>query len=163
MERVYEEAFSEVDEIIKLMPIDISSKIPQKFRQVISENKALNYKTNIQEPIKEQDLKPETVTILGLIYRDYLASPEIKEKLQKEDEEQLTENENSLVQYKEPGIFKKIINFFKGIFKKNKILKKCRYLLTYGIVFAKITAFFCIKRRKKDGKIICYRWNRWKR
>ena len=89
MERVYEEAFSEVDEIIKLMPIDISSKIPQKFRQVISENKALNYKTNIQEPIKEQDLKPETVTILGLIYRDYLASPEIKEKLQKEDEEQL--------------------------------------------------------------------------
>ena len=95
MERVYEEAFSEVDEIIKLMPI--------------------------QEPIKEQDLKPETVTILGLIYRDYLASPEIKEKLQKEDEEQLTENENSLVQYKEPGIFKKIINFFKGIFKKNKI------------------------------------------
>jgi len=43
-----------------------------------------------------------------LIYRDYLASPEIKEKLQKEDEEQLTENENSLVQYKEPGIFKKI-------------------------------------------------------
>ena len=121
MERVYEEAFSEVDEIIKLMPIDISSKIPQKFRQVISENKALNYKTNIQEPIKEQDLKPETVTILGLIYRDYLASPEIKEKLQKEDEEQLTENENSLVQYKEPGIFKKIINFFIGIFKKNKI------------------------------------------
>jgi len=38
VERVYEEAFSEVDEIIKLMPIDISSKIPQKFRQVISEN-----------------------------------------------------------------------------------------------------------------------------
>lgn len=40
MERVYEEAFSEVDEIIKLMPIDISSKIPQKFRQVISENQS---------------------------------------------------------------------------------------------------------------------------
>ena len=117
MERVYEEAFSEVDEIIKLMPIDISSKIPQKFRQVISENKAVNYKTNIQIPIKEQDLKPET------IYRDYLASPEIREKLQKEDEEQLIENEksNSLVEYKEPSLFKKIINFFKGIFKKNKI------------------------------------------
>lgn len=49
MERVYEEAFSEVDEILKLMPIDISSKIPQNFRQVISENKAVNYKTNIQK------------------------------------------------------------------------------------------------------------------
>ena len=123
MERVYEEAFSEVDEILKLMPIDISSKIPEEFRQVISENKAVNYKTNIQIPIKEQDLKPETITVLGLIYRDYLASPEIKEKLQKEDEEKLAENENSnsLVQYKEPGIFQKIINFFKGIFMKNKI------------------------------------------
>ena len=123
MERVYEEAFSEVDEILKLMPIDISSKIPQNFRQVISENKAVNYKTNIQIPIKEQDLKSETITILGLIYRDYLASPEIREKLQKEDEEQLIENEksNSLVEYKEPSLFKKIINFFKGIFKKNKI------------------------------------------
>ena len=105
------------------MPIDISSKIPEEFRQVISENKAVNYKTNIQIPIKEQDLKPETITVLGLIYRDYLASPEIKEKLQKEDEEKLAENENSnsLVQYKEPGIFQKIINFFKGIFMKNKI------------------------------------------
>ena len=41
MERVHEEAFSEVDEILKLMPIDISSKIPQNFRQVISENKAV--------------------------------------------------------------------------------------------------------------------------
>lgn len=81
MERVYEEAFSEVDEILKLMPIDISSKIPQNFRQVISENKAVNYKTNIQIPIKEQDLKPETITILGLIYRDYLASPEKRENM----------------------------------------------------------------------------------
>ena len=37
--REYEEAFAEVDEILKIMPIDLLSKIPAKFRQVISENK----------------------------------------------------------------------------------------------------------------------------
>jgi len=37
--RAYEEAFVEVDEILKLMPIDLLSKIPMKFRKMISENK----------------------------------------------------------------------------------------------------------------------------
>ena len=85
MERVYEEAFYEVDEVLKLMPIDLRSKIPIQFRQVISENKAKNYKKDIHEPLNEQELKKETVIILGLIYRDFLASPEEKEKLQKQD------------------------------------------------------------------------------
>ena len=47
MERAYEEAFAEVDEIFKTMPIDILSKIPIKFRQIISENKAKDYKVEI--------------------------------------------------------------------------------------------------------------------
>ena len=89
MERVYEEAFSEVDEILKLMPIDLRSKIPMQFRQAISQNKAKNYKSDIHEPLKEQELKRETVIILGLIYRDFLSSPEEKEELLAEDEEEL--------------------------------------------------------------------------
>lgn len=83
MERVYEEAFYEVDEVLKLMPIDLRSKIPIQFRQAISENKAKNYKADIHEPLKEQELNKETVIILGLIYRDFLASPEEREQLQK--------------------------------------------------------------------------------
>ena len=128
MERVYEEAFYEVDEVLKLMPIDLRSKIPIQFRQVISENKAKNYKKDIHEPLNEQELKKETVIILGLIYRDFLASPEEKEKLQKQDldeiqkiEQEVQEQyENQLIIYKERGIFNKILNFFKGIFKRNK-------------------------------------------
>ena len=128
MERVYEEAFYEVDEVLKLMPIDLRSKIPIQFRQVISENKAKNYKKDIHEPLNKQELKKETVIILGLIYRDFLASPEEKEKLQKQDldeiqkvEQEVQEQyENQLIIYKERGIFNKILNFLKGIFKRNK-------------------------------------------
>ena len=76
MEKIYQEAFAEVDEILKIMPIDLLSKIPAQFRQIISENKADNYKVEIKEPLEEENLKKETVIILGLIYRDFLASPE---------------------------------------------------------------------------------------
>ena len=148
MDRAYEEAFAEVDEIFKTMPIDILSKIPMKFRQIISENKAKDYKVKIKEDFQEEDLKEETVILLGLIYRDFLASPEEREELQKSDAEELkriqeemqeqydmenifqkrkgknnAENEQfstELTLYKEPNFVQKIFNLFKGLFKKNK-------------------------------------------
>ena len=145
MNRAYEEAFVEVDEILKLMPIDLISKIPMKFRQVISENKAKDYKVEIKEPLEEEKLKEETVVILGLIYRDFLASPEEREELQLKDAEELKRIElemqqqydidnvfkkrkksldenvsTDLIVYKEEGFLKKLFNLIKGIFKKNK-------------------------------------------
>lgn len=145
MERVYQEAFAEVAEILKIMPIDLLSKIPAQFRQIIIENKADNYTIDIKEPLEEDKLKKETVVILGLIYRDFLASPEEREELQLKDSEELKRIEEEmknqygvdnilkkrkpsknqdvsadLTLYKEPGFFKKLFNVIKGIFKKNK-------------------------------------------
>ena len=148
MERAYEEAFAEVDEILKIMPVDLLSKIPIKFRQMISENKAKDYKVNIQEPLDEQKLKEETVIILGLIYRDFLASPEERIELQENDTKELrrieeevqqqydmdkifkkkkrsknTEKEElstDMILYKESGFLQKLFKFIKGIFYKNK-------------------------------------------
>ena len=145
MNRAYEEAFVEVDEILKMMPIDLLSKIPMKFRQVISENKAKDYKIEIKEPLEEEKLKEETVVLLGLIYRDFLASPEEKEELQLKDAEELKRIElemqqqydienvfkkrkkslgedvsTDLIVYKEQGFLKKLFNLIKGIFNKNK-------------------------------------------
>lgn len=148
MERAYEEAFTEVEEVIKLMPIDLVSKIPAQFRQIISENKATNYKVVIKEPLEEQKLKKETIAILGLIYRDFLASPEEREQLQMKDAEELKKIEQrmqeqydienifekkkrtkrlendqdskDLTLYKEPNFLSKLFNIIKGIFKKNK-------------------------------------------
>lgn len=147
MEKVYEEAFVEVNEVLKLMPIDLLSKIPAQFRQTISENKATNYKAVIKEPLEEQKLKKETVAILGLIYRDFLASPEEKEKLQMKDAEELNKIEQEIQKqynidnifekkkkikdvenqqistditlYKEPNFLSKLFNIIKGFFKKN--------------------------------------------
>ena len=146
MEKVYEEAFTEVDEILKLMPIDLISKIPSQFRQAISENKSANYIADIKEPIEEQKLKEETVIILGLIYRDFLASPEERERLKSEDEEELKkiekeiqeqynidnafkkrknkkDNQNDttdIIVYKKPNFFRKIIDLIRGIFSNDK-------------------------------------------
>lgn len=148
MERTYAEAFTEVDEILKIMPIDLLSKIPMQFRQVISENKAKNYKVDIKESLDEEKLKEETVVILGLIYRDFLASPEEREELQAQDAEELRKIEEEMQQqydmdkvfkkrkskityqndelntdlilYKEQGFLKKLFNLVKGLFNKNK-------------------------------------------
>lgn len=148
MERAYEEAFAEVDEILKIMPIDLLSKIPVQFRKIISENKAKNYKVDIQEPLDEEKLKEETVVILGLIYRDFLASPEEREELQAQDAEELSKIEEEmrqkydmenifkkrksgkvsqndeistdLVLYEEQGFLKKLFNLIRGLFNKNK-------------------------------------------
>lgn len=145
MERAYEEAFVEVDEILKIMPIDLLSKIPVQFRKIISENKAKNYKVDIQVPLDEEKLKEETIVILGLIYRDFLASPEEREELQAQDAEELQKIEEEmqqkydmenvfkkrkasqndefstdLVLYEEQGFLKKLFNLIKGLFNKNK-------------------------------------------
>ena len=145
MDRAYEKAFTEVDEILKIMPVDLLSKIPVQFRQVISENKAKDYKVEIHEPLEEEKLKEETVVILGLIYRDFLASPEEREKLQFNDTEELKKIEEEIQQkydidkifqkkkilknndsstdliiYKEQGFLKKLFNLIKSVFNKNK-------------------------------------------
>ena len=141
MDKVYEIAFAEVDEIFKIMPIDLLSKIPMNFRQMISENKAKDYKIEIKEPLEKEKLKQETIVILGLIYRDFLASPEEREELQAKDAEELRKMEdelqqqysvdnlfknkktnitNDLVVYKEQGFLQKIFALIKGLFSKNK-------------------------------------------
>ncbi len=149
MRREYEEAFAEVDEILKLMPVEISSKIPTQFKQIISKNRAKDYRVQIREPLEldEKNFKTETIVILGLIYRDFLADPEEKEELQLKDIEELKrieqevkeqydinevfkkkknkkenkveeEYETSMTIYKEPNFMKKFFNLIKGIFKR---------------------------------------------
>ena len=143
MDIEYQRAFTEVEEIFKLMPIDLLSRIPPKLRQIISENKAQDYKIKIEEPLEEKKLKKETIIILGLIYRDFIASPEEKQQLQlkeaedfkrieeemqkqydinkifdKRKSQQVEQNETELIVYKEPSFIKKFFNLIKGIFKK---------------------------------------------
>ena len=141
MEKDLSKAFTEVYEILKVTPIELTSKIPTKFRKIIEENRD----TELEESFNEKDLNEETVIILGLIYRDFLADPEEREELRLKDTESIKrveekmnqkydmenvfnnkkakknvntpQEEMGLTVYKE-GFIKKIFSIIKGIFKK---------------------------------------------
>ena len=144
MEQDLSKAFTEVYEILKVTPIELTSKIPTKFRKIIEENRDKEYRFQLEESFDEKDLKEETIVILGLIYRDFLADPEEREELQLKDTEAIKKVEEGIKQkydienvfdsrkskkktdnaqemgltvYKE-GFIKKIFNLIKGIFKK---------------------------------------------
>lgn len=96
MKKEYMEAFTEVNEIIKMMPNELVKKIPNKFIEMIEEERDKEYYPNIQEPLEKQRLKNETIIILGLIYRDFLCSPEEKRRLQEKDARELQEVQKAI-------------------------------------------------------------------
>ena len=96
MKQEYKIAFSEVDEIIKMMPDELVRKIPKGFKELIAEEKDESYIPNIHEPLEKNKLKNETIIILGLIYRDFLCPKEERIILQKKDAEELQRVQNEL-------------------------------------------------------------------
>ena len=96
MKEEYKIAFSEVDEIIKMMPDELLRKIPKGFRELMAEEKDNNYIPNIHEPLEKNKLKNESIIILGLIYRDFLCSEEERKILQKKDAEELQKVQNEI-------------------------------------------------------------------
>lgn len=89
MKLEYRQAFTETYEIFKLMPQELLNKIPKKFYEMIAEERDKNYIANIKEPLEENKLKPETIIVLGLIYRDFLCEKSEKKRLQEKDIEEL--------------------------------------------------------------------------
>lgn len=96
MKQEYKEAFTEVNEIIKMMPDELVNKIPSKFREMLEDERDKEYNPNIQEPLEKCKLKNETIIILGLIYRDFLCSPDEKRRLQEKDARELQEVEKAI-------------------------------------------------------------------
>ena len=50
MREEYLKAFSEVEQIIKLMPETLQKKIPDRFKNIISTEKSQTYIPHIEEP-----------------------------------------------------------------------------------------------------------------
>lgn len=136
----YAKAFSEVHEILKLMPNELLIKIPQNFRTFIEEEKSKSYNPIIKEPLENENLMIETIIIMGLIYRDFLVSDDERKRLQEKDnielnkyyeerysadkifenkqnlEKNCSEENTSIVEYKESVlkmIFRKVKEFLK--------------------------------------------------
>ena len=117
------EAFTEVNEIIKLMPEELVDKIPSKFREMINEEKDEQYKPDIKEPLEKCKLKEETIIILGLMYRDFLCSPEERKKLHEKDAKELQEvkkaiEEEARQKYNPEDLFKNKKNEEKVTYKE---------------------------------------------
>lgn len=112
MKQEYNEAFTEVNEIIKMMPDELVNKIPSKFREMLEDEKDKEYNPKIQEPLEECKLKNETIIILGLIYRDFLCSQDEKRRLQEKDARELQEIQKAIEdeirqKYNPDDLFKK--------------------------------------------------------
>ena len=142
-------AYAEVDEILNHIDDDYVKRIPQKIREFFKEERNKEYNTiiDINKPLEEQNLKRSTIVILAILNMNYWCDTDEekreiieswakneereeaelrekynpdnifkkKEKVQEENKKLTTD----LVQYKEPNIFKKILNKIKSLFKRN--------------------------------------------
>ena len=149
MREQYFKAFTEVEQIIMLMPKGLQNKIPKKFKHLVVTWKDPNYIVNIEEPFEECNIMEETKIVLAVIYRDFLCSKEEKREIQLRDYEKLKEYEEemrqkynpddlfknkkkdiqeykstmtedtAIVEYKEKNFLQKIFDKIKHLFKKN--------------------------------------------
>ena len=79
----YANAFSEVLDILFHLPQEDFEKIPPSFIRKLEENSNPDYEF-LYDPDKtldEQDVLDETKTLIALICKDFLATPEEKQKI----------------------------------------------------------------------------------
>ncbi len=139
----YKNAYTEVYEILSYLDEEEFNKIPPEIIETIKVNKNDEYEYEVNEELnlQKQPMIPETKAILFNLFRDYLSTPEQKEKILKMQAEdrrkaeikkqeqyekqklfktkETKENteETAITEYKET-IFEKIKRFILKIFKK---------------------------------------------
>ena len=141
----YSKALKEVYIILKALGEEIKEKIPENVLGFIEENMDKKYFFVLDDAIalEDQDLRDETLGIISLLWRDYICSPEEKQRLKEQDvkvkiseenklnekynyddlfnkkrnrSEKIKEPENFALVDKKETIFGRIINFLKSIF-----------------------------------------------
>ena len=140
----YNNAFTEVYEILNCLDEEEVNKIPEEVRNVIEKNRNLdyNYEVNYDEDLSNQPMLTETKAILFNLFRDYLSNPEQKHNILKMQKKERIENEQhkqekynnnifeekketnkteklEITEYKESFI-NKAWNYIKKLFKNNK-------------------------------------------
>lgn len=136
----YANAYTEVYKILECLEEESYEKIPKEFLQVIEENRNLDYEYEINEEqdLSEQPMLIETRAILLNIFRDYLATPEQRKKIEKWQDEDRKKLEmakkekyvidvfekkksnvtNSIILVENKSLFNKIIDKIKDFFKR---------------------------------------------
>ena len=101
-------ALSEVSAIINNIPEELQEKISDNFKKTIEKEKDKEYKPDVNELVIKNNMLPETVIILQMIYRDFLCSEEEREILKKEEQEIANKKyEVNMNRYSYENLFKK--------------------------------------------------------
>ena len=84
-------SYKELYEIIKCLPIKEKNKIPKKFMNEIESKMDTNYEYKVEHinDFENQEMLYETRCLLALVYRDYLATEEEKQKILHKEKEEL--------------------------------------------------------------------------
>ncbi|MBO4293655.1 MAG: hypothetical protein J5881_04655 [Clostridia bacterium] len=94
----YSKAFSQLSEIIKNMKKELKEKIPEDLIEAIEKAKDKNYiyKYKPGIPLNQQDLLPETKSLLSVLYSDYLCDEDERKKWKEYDrfEAEILEQKN---------------------------------------------------------------------
>lgn len=131
---VYPKAFKEIREIIKFFPKSEYRKIPKSFINFIEENMDSNYDYIVEhiDDFQNQEMLDETKIILSIIYRDFIASSEVKKQIYKTENFELLQEEKRIREkYNPDNIFKNkttkfepVENSVAMVESKESILKK---------------------------------------
>ena len=105
----YSNAYTEVYTIINNLDEEELNKIPEEVQEAISthRNTEYFYELNEELDLQNQPMLPETKALLFNLFRDYLSTPEQREKIkrmQAEDRRKLEEKKKQ--EYGEIDIFK---------------------------------------------------------
>ncbi len=136
MENELAQAYSEVYEILKYIPIIYLNKIPKEVVNIFKNKRDKNYKVKINPniPLENQKLHRKTLVLLSVLNLDYWCEPEEREEIlniywknEKESYVVLDEENNlmqeqlekSLVLYKEENFMQRIWSKLKNIFKRS--------------------------------------------
>lgn len=139
----YMVSYSQILEILKYIPKEDYNKIPKNIIELFENNcyKESKFKYNPEKTLQDQNVTNTTKTIIAILFRDYWATAEQREKIKNVQEqerlkqkdindifkkpkiinEQIEQNtaiENLPAIVKKENIFIKIKNFFKGIFRR---------------------------------------------
>ena len=84
MENNYPKAYKEVIEVLKYVPRESVDKIPKTMIDTFNRKMDNNYifSIDINKSFEEQELLEESKAILANIFRDYWATPYLKERIQ---------------------------------------------------------------------------------
>lgn len=137
-------AYAEIDEILNLLEDDYRERVPKKVRDFFKEEKIKDYhpEIDIEKPLIEQNLKRETMVLLAILNLNYWCEneeekqrflneldkneeekKELEEKynpdnLFKKKQDESTENNLQIIEYKKPNFIQILLTKIKKILKR---------------------------------------------